>query len=166
MPLGYAHHCFPLLPFLIPFSLIEGELEKRNWKIALLKEFIRWFYCFAQVKAFMSLPEFKCNATINDYVPHEVYENKMAMVRKLSCGFVKNMGYLCRFKARWWPPPASQCWLVQRDWLAKWPRWAEISKLNRCLNVWNLIKKKHLFKSCFPTWNEAKFGKYLMNLTN
>lgn len=34
----------------------------------------------SQVKAFMSLPEYKCNATINDFVPHEIYEHKMSMV--------------------------------------------------------------------------------------
>ena len=28
----------------------------------------------------MSLPEYKCLASVDDFVPPEVYENKMAMV--------------------------------------------------------------------------------------
>ena len=28
----------------------------------------------------MSLPEYKCLASVDDFVPPEIYENKMAMV--------------------------------------------------------------------------------------
>ncbi|KAF7638942.1 hypothetical protein Mgra_00001465, partial [Meloidogyne graminicola] len=39
------------------------------------------FAYIPSVKAFMSLPEYKCTATINDFVPSEIYENKMAMIQ-------------------------------------------------------------------------------------
>ena len=29
----------------------------------------------------MSLPEYKCTASVDDFVPPEIYENKMAMVK-------------------------------------------------------------------------------------
>lgn len=38
------------------------------------------FAYIPSVRAFMLLPEFRCNATINDYVAPSVYEHKMALV--------------------------------------------------------------------------------------
>uniref|UniRef100_A0A915MEI8 Uncharacterized protein n=1 Tax=Meloidogyne javanica TaxID=6303 RepID=A0A915MEI8_MELJA len=39
------------------------------------------FAYIPSVRAFMSLPEYKCLASVDDFVPPEVYENKMAMIQ-------------------------------------------------------------------------------------
>uniref|UniRef100_A0A915CZP6 Uncharacterized protein n=1 Tax=Ditylenchus dipsaci TaxID=166011 RepID=A0A915CZP6_9BILA len=53
------------------------------------------FAYIPSIRAFMSLPEFKCNATANDYVPPEEYESKMALFRNSidhnSCDFFFKM---------------------------------------------------------------------------
>ncbi|CAK5031757.1 unnamed protein product [Meloidogyne enterolobii] len=39
------------------------------------------FAYIPSVRAFMSLPEYKCLASVDDFVPQEIYENKMAMIQ-------------------------------------------------------------------------------------
>ncbi|KAI1721932.1 permease family domain-containing protein [Ditylenchus destructor] len=57
-------------------TIIQSSLGMR---LALLQGVA--FAYVPSIRAFMTLPEFKCNATESDYVPQETYEHKMALIQ-------------------------------------------------------------------------------------
>ncbi|KAI1728588.1 permease family domain-containing protein [Ditylenchus destructor] len=57
-------------------TIIQSSLGMR---LALLQGVA--FAYVPSIRAFMTLPEFKCNATDSDYVPQETYERKMALIQ-------------------------------------------------------------------------------------